>query len=405
MSSEPIAGRPVPLTQDFFPGWPHYDADERAVVDAVLRSGKVNYWTGQEGREFEREYAAALGVGHAIALANGTLALELALRGLGIGAGDEVIVTPRSFMASTSAAVLQGATPVFADVEPDSQNISAASIERVITPRTRAILPVHLAGWPCEMGPIMELAGAHRLRVVEDCAQANGATYRDKAVGSFGHAAAFSFCQDKIITTGGEGGLLATDDEELWQACWSFKDHGKSWALSTNRTPGTQFRWLHERFGSNYRLTEIQSAIGRLQLKKLPQWQHRREQNALLLAGRLRELDALRVPLPAAHIRHAWYRLYAFVVPQRLRANWSRERILAEINTRGVPAFVGSCPEIYRERAFDRTPWRPQAPLPVAQQLGETSMCFLLHPTLEQQHMTVMADTILDVVSLATRRA
>lgn len=385
------------------PAWPCYEADERAAVDAVLASGKVNYWTGEQGRLFESEYARHLGVGHAVALANGTVALELALRMWGIGPGDEIITTPRTFIASASCAILLGAQVVFADVDPDSGNISSHSIARAITPRTRVIIPVHLAGWPCEMDPIMALAREHGIRVLEDCAQAHGARINGRAAGSFGDAAAFSFCQDKIISTAGEGGLLATSDSDLWKRAWAFKDHGKSWDAAHEKVHAPGFRWLHESFGTNWRLTEPQAAIGRIQLRKLEKWVEKRRRNAAILARRLGALPALRVPLVPPSLHHAYYKFYAYVRPQALKPGWSRDRILAAILEGGASCFSGSCSEIYREAAFRIGAAAPQARLPVAAELGETSLMWQVHPTLEDRHLHQVCDVVEDVFSRATR--
>jgi len=388
---------------DEVPTWPVYASDEREAVDAVLASGKVNYWTGEQGRKFEAEYAQYLGVKRAIALANGTVALELALRSWGIGPGDDVIVTPRSFLASTSCVVLTGARPVFADVERDSGNVSADTIERALTPRTRAIIPVHLGGWPCDMDPIRELADRHQIKVLEDCAQAHGARIRGKPVGSIGHASAFSFCQDKIITTGGEGGLLATNEEQLWARAWSFKDHGKSFDLMSLRPTSRAFRWVHTSFGTNWRMTEAQAAIGRIQLKKLEMWNERRRENAGVLIEELRSVPGLRVPVPPPHLHHAYYRFYAYVEVEQLRHGWTRDRIVDEVAARGIPCFSGSCSEIYREKAFEGTGLQPSAPLPVARELGETSLALLVHPTLERSHLARAAEALRDVMREARR--
>lgn len=374
--------------------WPHYAEDERAAVQNVLASGRVNYWTGEETRRFEAEYAASCDTRHGIALANGTVALELALRVFGIGPGDEVITTPRTFIASASCVVLCGAVPVFADVDPESQNITAASIERRLSPRTRAIIVVHLGGWPCDMEPIMALARARGLIVIEDCAQANGASYRGKPVGGLGHAGAFSFCQDKIITTGGEGGMLTTSDEARWSQAWSFKDHGKSYDAVYRREHPPGFRWLHESFGTNWRMTEIQAAIGRRQLAKLPVWIDARTKNAARLRGALAGNEAVRVPQPPPHIKHAYYRFYLFVRPERLKPGWSRDRIVAQISDSGVPCFSGSCSEIYLEKAFQGTQLAPAERLPVARELGETSIAMLVHPTLTESDVTRACDVL-----------
>jgi dTDP-4-amino-4,6-dideoxygalactose transaminase len=384
------------------PPWPHFEADEREAALAVLASGRVNYWTGEEGRRFEREYAEACGRRFGIALVNGSFALELALKVLDIGAQDEVVVSPRSFIASASSVVLAGARPVFADVDPDSQNITAATIEQALTPQTRAIIAVHLAGWPCEMDPILELAAARGLKVIEDCAQAHGATYGGRPVGAFGDLACFSFCQEKIMTTGGEGGLLVGDDETLWRRAWSYKDHGKSFEAVFQRDHEIGYRWLHESFGTNGRMTEIQAAIGRVQLRKLPRWLARRRRNAAILDGRLRDLPALRVPEPPPQVGHAYYKYMLFVRPERLRAGWSRDRLMAEIVARGVPCRSGGCPEIYREKAFSDAGIGPPERLPVARRLGETSLMLLVHPTLDDAAMHHMADVVSEVVATAS---
>lgn len=386
-----------------FPAWPDFADDEIAAAERVLRSGRVNYWTGSEGRYFEQEYAASVGARYGIALANGTVALELALAMLGIGPGDEVITTPRTFIASASCAVMRGAKPVFADVDRDSQNITAATIERVLTPRTRAIIAVHLAGWPCEMDAIVDLAQSRGIPVIEDCAQANGAMFGGKAVGGFGTFGAFSFCQDKIVTTGGEGGLLVTSDESLWSQAWSFKDHGKSYAAMhrTDHPPG--YRWVHESFGTNWRMTEVQAAIGRLQLRKLDDWVERRRQNAAQLIEGLRDIEALRIPIPGPNVRHSYYKFYAFLDVTRLKSGWSRDRLIAAVSERGVPCFSGSCSEIYLERAFDGTDSRPRERLPVARELGETSLMLLVHPTLGSAHMERACAVLKDVLGLALR--
>jgi dTDP-4-amino-4,6-dideoxygalactose transaminase len=404
-TANPLLAAHHQVTRLEFPVWPHYDDDEIAAATKVLRSGLVNYWTGTEARRFEQEYAKAIGVRHAVTLANGTVALELALALLGIGAGDEVVTSPRTFIASASCAVMRGAKPVFADVDRDSQNICASSIERVLSPRTRAIILVHLAGWPCEMDAIMDLANRKKIAVIEDCAQANGALYRQRAVGSFGVFGAFSFCQDKIISSGGEGGLLATQDESLWARAWSYKDHGKDYKAAHRNDHPPGFRWLHESFGTNWRMTEFQAAIGRCQLAKLENWNERRRLNAQRLREGFREIRALRVPAPGAHIRHAYYKFYAFLDISRLQPNWSRERVVAEIAARGVPCFSGSCSEVYLERAFEGSDSRPAERLPVARELGDTSLMFLVHPTLTREHMDRTCSIARDVIHEAIGEA
>ncbi|MGL6212555.1 DegT/DnrJ/EryC1/StrS family aminotransferase [Billgrantia desiderata] len=387
-----------------FSPWPAFSQEEADAVARVLLSNRVNYWTGSECRDFEREFRRFADSEYAIAVANGTVALDLALYGLGIGENpdDEVIVTSRTFLASVSSIVMAGARPVFADVDRDSQNVTAASVAEKITPRTRAIVAVHLAGWPCEMDELMALAKAHDLYVIEDCAQAHGARYRGRSVGSIGHVGCWSFCQDKIMTTGGEGGMVTTSDAELWQRMWAFKDHGKSWEAVYEREHPPGFRWLHESFGTNWRLTEMQAAIGRIQLERMPRWKAARQANAGRIWQAAAGCKALRVPELPAHCEHAAYKCYVFVEPQRLAPGWDRDRIMAEIVAAGVPCFSGSCSEVYREKAFDGTGWRPERPLAVARELSETSLMFLCHPTLTEAEIARTCAVLEEVMARAT---
>lgn len=384
-----------------FPDWPNFSAAEIGAVGRVLASNRINYWTGQEGRQFEVEFAEFSGTKYAIALANGTVAIDLALHGLGIGshnggaATDEVIVTPRSFMASVSAIVNAGARPVFADVDSESQNISAAKVASVLSANTRAVLCVHLAGWPCDMDALREVVANRNVNLIEDCAQAHGALYKGRPVGGLGDVAAWSFCQDKIMTTGGEGGMVTCNDTALWKKMWAFKDHGKNWDSINQKSLQPGFRWLHDSFGTNLRMTEMQAAIGRIQLASLPSWQAARAQNAEDLSRALDRFAGpdgwLRLPKPVcagcdgacgqiSGCRHARYKFYAFVRPEKLPEDWTRDMVVDAFIACGIPCFQGSCSEIYLEKAFDGTGFRPEVRLKVAKSLGENSLMFLVHP-------------------------
>lgn len=388
------------LNANFAP-WPSFTAEEADAVQRVLLSNKVNYWTGTEGREFEQEFASYCGCKHGIALANGTVALELALYALGIGPGDEVITTSRTFIASASCIVMRGAIPILADVDPESQNITAATIRPLITSRTKAIIAVHLAGWPCDMDPIMALAREHGLKVVEDCAQAHGAFYKGHSVGSLGDVAAFSFCQDKIMTTGGEGGMLTTNDSDLWEKAWAYKDHGKSFDAVYQRQHPPGFRWLHESFGTNMRMTEMQAAIGRIQLRRLPEWIKTRRNHASMLTQSFKVLPGLRVTEPPPEIFHSYYKYYAFVCPEKLLPGWDRDRIMNAVVAEGIPCFSGSCSEIYLEKAFAKDNLGPGERLPTARKLGETSLMFLVHPTLRGRDIAKACKIVNKVISEA----
>ncbi len=389
------------MTISFSP-WPSFTQEEADAVSRVLLSNKVNYWTGQKCREFEKEFAAWTGSQYAIALANGTVALDLALIGLGIGKGDEVIVTPRTFMASASTIISVGAIPIFADVDRDSQNITAETVSKVLSSRTKAIICVHLNGWPCDMDPIMELAERHNLKVIEDCAQAHGAKYKGKSVGSIGHVGAWSFCQDKIMTLGGEGGMVTTNDKALWQRMWEYKDHGKSYDAVYHKEHAAGFRWVIESFGTNWRMMEMQAAIGRIQLKQMPEWTAKRQANGRCLQEVFDTCSLIRHIAFPEYIEHACYKYYAFIQPELLAEDWTRDRIIAEINAAGVPCFHGSCSEVYLEKAFEGSISRPTERLPVAKELGETSLMFLVHPTLTTENIDKMCLTINSVFKKAT---
>ena len=393
--------RKAPVVE-VFPTWPRFEDDEIEAVMAVLRSGKVNRWTGNQNELFEKEFAEYVGCRCAVALANGSLALELALLALGIGPGDEVIVPSRTFIATGSSVARCGATPVFADVDRVSQNLTEETILNALSNRTKAIIVVHLAGWPCDMDPIMDLAKAHGLKVVEDCAQAHGATYKGRPVGSIGHVAAFSFCQDKIMSTGGEGGMLTTNDPDLWRCAWSFKDHGKGYDSTYQKSSGHSFRWLHESFGTNWRMTEMQAALGRVSLQKLPAWVDTRRRHAAVLTDYLRNISDLRITVPPQHIKHAYYKYYIFVRTDRLKPERGRDWILAAINAEGVPCYSGSCSEIYLEKAFIKAGMSPTKRFPVAQELGETSLMFLVHPTLSMKHLKYTCEVVEKIMSRAT---
>lgn len=390
------------LNTSFSP-WPSFSDEEGDAVRNVLLSNRVNYWTGQECRAFETEFANWCSTRYAVTLANGTLALDVALQALEIGPGDEVIVTPRTFIASISCVVNAGATPVFADVEEDSGNLSARTIAKVLTTRTRAVICVHLAGWPCDMDPIMEQAAQHGFKVIEDCAQAHGATYKGRKAGSIGHIGAWSFCQDKIMTTGGEGGMVTTNDELLWRKMWSLKDHGKSYEAVYERQHPAGFRWLHESFGSNWRMLEMQAAIGRIQLGRMAAWTAARTANAEAIRNACRAHALVRVPEVPDGSVHAQYKCYVYVRPDRLGAGWSRDRIVEEINALGVPCYQGSCSEVYLEKAFDGSGFRPPERLPAARELGETSLMFLVHPTLTGREIDLTCNAINEILSAAAR--
>lgn len=396
----------APVRTEPFPKWPSPSEAVALATAEMVRSGRINYWTGEQTRLLEERYAESVGRAHALAVANGTLALELALRAFGIGPGDEVVVPSRTFVATAGAVVAAGATPVVADVDRDSSNMTAATVEPLITSRTRAVIPVHLGGWPVDMDPLLELTRSRGIVVIEDAAQAHGGEYKGAPVGSLGsHAAAFSFCNDKILSTG-EGGLLVLDDEEAFRKAWSYRDHGKSFQRvqdSLDDGDTCSYRWLVDSFGTNWRMPELCAPLGLEGLHMLPEWHATRRRNALRLVGHLNHLPGLRVPLPPAHSEHAFYRLYAYVSPEELASGWDRDRITRAITAEGVPAQYGSCAEIYREGAFTNAGFGPADRLPVAAELHDTSIAFLVHPTLGDAEMDDTITAVQKVMKVACR--
>lgn len=393
----------TPVRTSEFPRWPDPSEDEIVALIEVARSGRWNYNTGEQGRVFEREFAKACGTSHAVAVANGTLALELTLRSVGIQPGDHIITSSRTFVATASCIPLLGATPIFADVHRDTQDITVDTIRAVLTPETRAIIAVHLGGNPCDMDSLVQFAEERNLLLIEDCAQAQGATYKGRSVGSFGDAAAFSFCNDKIISSLGEGGMLTTNSFEVWEGASAFRDHGTNPRASAQLANGSAFRWIHDSIGSNWRISEAHATVGRVQLRKASSWLDRRRALANILHSRLSRIHALRIPPLQSHVEPAYYRFYAFVRPERLRPGWDRDAILNAISKEGVPCFGGSCGEVYLEEAF--APWRPDFRRPIAQELGETSLAFPVHPTLSDRDMEDICDAVDKVMACASQTA
>ncbi|WP_435418764.1 DegT/DnrJ/EryC1/StrS family aminotransferase [Parerythrobacter aurantius] len=386
--------------------WPRHEDDEIAAALKVLQSGRVNSLVhGDETRAFEHEFADYVGVPHAIAVANGTVSIELALRALGIGPGDEVIVPARSFFATTSAVVAVGALPVFADVEPATQNIDPDSVIRMISADTRAIICVHLAGQPCDMDRLCAVASANGLFLVEDCAQAHGAKWGGRPVGSFGDAGSFSFCTDKIISTGGEGGMLVLKDDAAWQRAWAYKDHGKNPHRLTGQGngPAGEYRFLHDSFGSNFRITEVQAAIGRRQLAKLDEWIAIRDKNAGALLGEASRHPAVKlIPLPEA-ARHAYYKCYIRLDLDKLPAGVSRADIIGALQANGIQCGSGSCPDMSREKAFDGLKIRRDGNLSNAARLAKETIMFQVDHTLDDARTAWFGRSLADALNRVSR--
>ena len=405
-------GTPVrDIKQRPFPRWPVFWDDEKQAVQAVLDSGHVNYWTGELGRRFQAEFAARMGVNDAIAVNSGTSALHVAMAAAGVGPGDEVIVPARSFIATASAVTNQFAVPVFADIDPDTHTISVDSVAERITSRTAAVIPVHLAGLPADMDALLGLARERGLAIVEDCAQAHGATYRGKNVGSLGTVNAWSFCQDKIFTTGGEGGMVGTNDAAAAEVARSFRDHGFHEAERRSALArGALNQYTHHRVGYNYRMTEMQSAIGLKALARLDWHLQRRRENAHYLTAGLRDLDEVLSPAPEnPESEHAFYCYYVTLNLTQLTC--SRDEFVRAVQAEGVRAARGTSAELYREpvyqgrvgygnthHPFDSVDYA-QVDCPNAKDIGQRSFRLEVFPTLQEEDLDDVLDAIRKVVA------
>ncbi len=347
-----IDGGPKAVTNTL-PGWPQFDEKAIRAVEEVLRSGKVNYWTGPKGMEFERRFAEWQGSKYAVSVATGTAALHVCLAALGIGPGDEVIVPSYTFIATSFAVLQAGAIPRFADVNLEDHCISIASAEKLVNRRTKAIIPVHLYGNVCDMDPLMEFARKHNLFVIEDNAEAFGGSYKGKKTGTLGHMAACSFCQNKTFTTGGEGGMVTTDDEELaWQAR-SFRDHGYDVKERLNLLALEQkLPYIHNRLGWNYRMTEMQSAIGLAELERMDTWNMpRRRRNAHILMDMLGELPQIKyMPIDTPERQNGWY-VCAFSLDIE-NMGCDIQQFVAAATAEGCPCWKVFWPQCHTERAY-----------------------------------------------------
>lgn len=383
--------------------WPLFSNQEIKKVSQILRSGKVNYWTGTEGKLFEKEFSSFFKIKYSVAVANASLALECALKSIGIKKNDDVIVTSKSYISSASCVVNIGANPIFSDVDLNSQNITVDSIKKIITKNTKAIICVHLGGFPCDMIKIKKFAKTRKIKIIEDCSQSHGASINKKFTGSFGDIAVWSFCNEKIISTG-EGGMISTNSKKIWEKIWSTKEIGKNFYLSRKKKQSNlKFRWLHNSFGTNLRMTEIQSAIGRIQLKKLKSFIKERKFNANIINKIFSKFEFIIVPQVPKNIEHAFYRYYVRIDKAKLKKGWSRDRILKKLNQMGIMSNQGSCSEIYLEKCFKNQKIGPATRLKNAKLLGEQSVAFIVDPRLNINKIIKKQEYIQKIFSSASK--
>lgn len=354
MAKLAIDGGPKTVTNKLV-GWPNFSEEAITAVEAVMRSGKVNYWTGPKGMEFEKKFAAWQGSKYAISVNSGTSALHVALAALGIGPGDEVIVPSYTFIATGFSVVQAGAIPRFADVNLDDHCISIASAEKLVTPRTKAIIPVHLYGNVCDMDPLYAFAKKHNLFIIEDNAEAIGGEYKGRKTGTLGHINACSFCQNKTFTTGGEGGMVTTDDEELAWAARSFRDHGYDVKERLNLLELEQkLPYIHNRVGWNYRMTEMQSVIGLAELKRIDDWNMpNRRRNAHIVMDALRDLPQVRyLPIDTPERRNGWFVMAFSLNIEQMTCDIAQ--FVKAAGAEGAPCWKVFWPQCHTEKAYTK---------------------------------------------------
>jgi len=347
-----IEGGPKRVTNKLV-GWPNFSEEAIQSVVETLRSGKVNYWTGRKGMEFEKRFAAWQGSKYAISVATGTAALHVALTALGIGPGDEVIVPSYTFIATSFSVVQAGAIPRFADVNLEDHCISVESAERLVTERTRAIMPVHLYGNVCDMDKIQAFAKKYNLFVIEDNAEAYGGAYKGKKTGTLGDIAGCSFCQNKTFTTGGEGGMVTTDNEELAWKARSFRDHGYDVKERLSLLELEQkLPYIHNMVGWNYRMTEMQSAIGLAELDRIDTWNMpARRRNAKILIDALRQRPEVKYfPIDTPERQNGWYVLAFSLDIENMKCDI--QQFVKAAAAEGAPCWKVFWPQCHTERAF-----------------------------------------------------
>ena len=401
-----------------FPGWPKFAPEVTGEVAKVLDSGRVNYWTGKIGMEFEEAFAKWSGAGFAISCTNGTAALHIALSALGVGPGDEVIVPSYTFIASSFSVVQAGAVPVFGDVTED-HTLNPKGIEALITPRTKAIVVVHLYGVVADMGAIMEIAKKHNLYVVEDCAQCIGGKYKGKTVGLIGDVGCYSFCQSKHVTTGGEGGMVITDNEDLAWECRSFRDHGYDVRTRMNMLAlEEKLPYIHRRVGFNYRMTEMQSVIGLCELRRFDSWNLRRRLDYAEMYDKafssLKGIKAIPVNTPERQNSYWWYPILLDLDVVNIPA----KDFIKELIGMGIPCSGILWPESYLEQAYQegvgfgeaQFPFKsreytdPKAVdyskviCPVAKSLRDQTVSLFLHPSWEPCHINKVIEAVKEVI-------
>lgn len=373
--------------------WPIVSKQEKILINRVLNSNKLNYWTGHNCKLFEKEYSNFFNKKYGISVCNASVGLDISLKALNLQKDSEVIVSPRSYVSSASCVINNNLKPVFADIDINSQNMCPKSIKQLINKKTKVIILVHLAGYPCEMNEITSIAKKNNIFLIEDCSQSHGSSYYGRYTGSFGDIAVWSFCNDKIINTLGEGGMICVNDDKIYKKIWSLKDCGKNFNKIINKPSNTyNFRWIHDFNGTNLRMTELQAAIGRHQLKKLTGFVKLRKRNANTIYDALKKSNLAIIPKIPDYISHSFYRCYILLNFKKIKKNWSKEKIIKHLNLEGVECNSGSCPEIYKEKVFKNLGYKFDKKN--AKSINQSAISFLVHPTISFKSIKMKAKII-----------
>lgn len=363
----------VPLSR------PYTGQEEIDAVTAVLQSDQLAL--GSVTREFEQRFAETIGTQYAVAVNSGTSGLHLAIRALGIGPGDEVVTSPFSFVASANCILFEGATPVFADVDEETFNIHPGAMAAAVTSRTRALLPVHVFGESADMDPIMETAGKHGLRVIEDACESIAATYNGKMTGTFGDCAVYGFYPNKQITTG-EGGMIVTSDKALYEMFMSLRNQGRA----------TDMQWLtHVRLGYNYRISEITAALGVEQMKKLPDILRLRREKALLYMKHLSGVPDIRIPKGWDAASHSWF-VFAIRIPAEIRDN-----VLEALNQAGVQSKAYFYPCIHLQDFYRDMGFR-EGMFPNAERLSRETIILPFFTSISEEQIQYVCETLRQIM-------
>jgi dTDP-4-amino-4,6-dideoxygalactose transaminase len=381
--------------------WPYVSKQEHKIVSDVLKSNKLNYWTGLQCKSFEKEFSSFFGKKYGVSVCNASVALDISLRSLNLPQGSEIIVTPRSYVSSASCVLNNNLKPIFADIDINSQNLSPKSIEKKINKKTKAIILVHLSGYPCEMDKIVKIAKKNKILIIEDCSQSHGAKYRNKFTGSFGDIAIWSFCNDKIMNTLGEGGMICVNNEKIYKKIWSLKDCGKNLDKIMNKASNKfDFKWVHDSQGTNLRMTEVQAAVGRYQLRQLNNSIKIRQRNASIIYRALKNSKIAIIPKIPTYISHSFYRCYVLLDKKKINNKWSKTKMIKYLNSSGIECNSGSCPEIYREGVFKKFNGRIKA-RNNARSINQSTISFKVHPTISLKNMKIKSKKINEIFSKA----